>query len=217
MMAVIKSLAQALILGVWSLLLGFVIVACLSPLIWLLTLTLSGDMASLPWSFATMFRNYMAMLGYLLFPWITVLQMPDFPSSYSALSHFAEVKQLFMLAFIVFVIFTFIVYLVVRKWRHSYVSVVTQYLLDGLMILPVALIVLASLNFNQWFIAFHYLFFNNNDWLFNPVTDPIILILPEYFFAVCAAAVVIFDIATIYGIKRLVHTHKLPVIPKSDD
>lgn len=39
-------------------------------------------------------------------------------------------------------------------------------------------------NFNAFFIKFHYLFFSNMDWLFDPRTTPIILLMPEKFFTV---------------------------------
>ena len=38
------------------------------------------------------------------------------------------------------------------------------------------------IGFDQFFIAFHGLFFNNDAWLFNPLTDPIINALPEAYF-----------------------------------
>lgn len=46
---------------------------------------------------------------------------------------------------------------------------------------------LAALDFNRAFILFHTLFFPGKDnWLFDPHTDQIILILPEVFFRNCA-------------------------------
>ena len=41
------------------------------------------------------------------------------------------------------------------------------------------------IGFDQFFIAFHGLFFNNDAWLFNPLTDPIINALPEAYFMHC--------------------------------
>ena len=38
------------------------------------------------------------------------------------------------------------------------------------------------MGFDRFFILFHETFFNNDDWLFNPATDPIINVLPEQFF-----------------------------------
>lgn len=43
----------------------------------------------------------------------------------------------------------------------------------------------ASLDFDHWFVLFHQAFFNNNYWIFNPVTDPIINVLTDNFFTIC--------------------------------
>ena len=50
---------------------------------------------------------------------------------------------------------------------------------------------LAALDFDRAFTVFHSIFFPGKDnWLFDPVTDPVILILPEAFFRNCAIAIV---------------------------
>ena len=47
--------------------------------------------------------------------------------------------------------------------------------------------VLAALDFDRAFTVFHIIFFPGKDnWLFDPATDPVILILPEAFFRSCA-------------------------------
>lgn len=47
--------------------------------------------------------------------------------------------------------------------------------------------VLAALDFDRAFTVFHSIFFPGKDnWLFDPATDPVILILPEEFFRSCA-------------------------------
>lgn len=50
---------------------------------------------------------------------------------------------------------------------------------------------MAALDFDRAFTVFHSIFFPGKDnWLFDPVTDPVILILPEAFFRNCAIAIV---------------------------
>ena len=44
------------------------------------------------------------------------------------------------------------------------------------------LALLLSMNFKRYFIWFHLLFFDNEDWLLNPKTDRLINIVPEGFF-----------------------------------
>ena len=55
-----------------------------------------------------------------------------------------------------------------------------------------------STDFNQYFILFHHIFFNNDLWMLNPDTDLLINIVPEPFFMDTAAR-----IAMTYGISVL--------------
>ena len=57
----------------------------------------------------------------------------------------------------------------------------------GLAVVFLAVAVLAALDFNRAFVAFHTIFFPGRDnWLFDPAQDQIINILPEAFFRNCA-------------------------------
>ena len=57
----------------------------------------------------------------------------------------------------------------------------------------ILLAALAVLNFDAAFVLFHHLFFPGKDnWLFDPTTDQIILILPKLFFRNCAIAIAVF-------------------------
>lgn len=55
-----------------------------------------------------------------------------------------------------------------------------------------------STDFNQYFIMFHHIFFNNDLWMLNPDTDLLINIVPEPFFMDTAA-----HIAMTYGVSVL--------------
>ena len=52
--------------------------------------------------------------------------------------------------------------------------------------LPVVLGILVALFWDKVFVVFHELFFNNDFWIFDYRTDPIILLLPDEFFMHCA-------------------------------
>lgn len=41
---------------------------------------------------------------------------------------------------------------------------------------------MAMTDFNKYFIKFHEIFFTNDLWLLNPLTDRMIMLLPEVFF-----------------------------------
>lgn len=135
---------------------------------------------------ATVMKNYTQLLDYLLLPFNDKLQMSNFPTSSSAARHFYECKLLFELAIIVFVVgLLILIFLKMRKrMNYIYISRTTALIF---MILPVIILPFALMNFDEFFIAFHHLLFNNGDWLFNPATDPIINVLTEEFFAGCFA------------------------------
>lgn len=127
-------------------------------------------------------ENYRILLTYLNIPWFLALDMPDFPSSASGLFHFFEVKKLFMLDYLI-VIFSgmgtlwFVRHLNRRResWR------LLPYFRQGTLI-PLAILLALLVSFDTLFVLFHKVFFNNDAWLFNATTDPIILALPAEFF-----------------------------------
>ena len=124
---------------------------------------------------------------------------PDFaagvlPFSQEGASHFADVRVLFLLD--------------IRLLAVSLAALLALYLLRrrkgmalcrfggrgpgfwaacGLGGLFVIVGGLAALDFNRAFTVFHTIFFPGKDnWLFDPMTDPVILILPEEYFRSCA-------------------------------
>lgn len=134
---------------------------------------------------ATILRNFDQLMMYLNNPFVQTLSLNDFSVSESGAFHFYEVKRLFMICYSVFIVtivpsVSFMNYLVKnnRLWRLIRTC---QY---G-MIIPILLFLFMVIGFDQFFVLFHGVLFNNNDWLFNPTTDPIINVLPEMFFMHC--------------------------------
>lgn len=127
-------------------------------------------------------ENFRQLMAYLNFFWIKKLQMSNFPTSESGAFHFYEVKQLFMLDYVLFfclIIPSIWFLLQMRKtgqnWRiHSLFKKATW--------VPLLFMCFMILGFDNFFLTFHQVFFNNDAWLFNPETDPVILALPEEFF-----------------------------------
>ncbi|HGK7076757.1 TPA: TIGR01906 family membrane protein [Streptococcus agalactiae] len=127
-------------------------------------------------------ENYRILLTYLNIPWFLPLDMPDFPSSASGLFHFFEVKKLFMLDYLILIFsgmgtLWFVRHLNRRResWR------LLPYFRQGTLI-PLAILLALLVSFDTLFVLFHKVFFNNDAWLFNATTDPIILALPAEFF-----------------------------------
>lgn len=136
-------------------------------------------------------KNYNALINYSSPFFKGDLQFPTLAASESGLKHFAEVKVLFTDFYILGAITLILgIIIIIQKSRnrdYSYllVSSITA------VILPLLLGLLMSLNFDKTFILFHKIFFNNNDWIFDPVTDPVINILPDTYFMHCAILIII--------------------------
>ncbi|VDG19266.1 TIGR01906 family membrane protein [Lactiplantibacillus mudanjiangensis] len=129
--------------------------------------------------------NYFQLLAYLNFPWIPKLKMMDFTDSTSALIHFADVKNLFMLTDVVFIITSVTTFFFWRRLKRQ--QQLWRFVLPmqtALWVPPVIAAVMA-VNFDQFFVFFHKLLFRNNDWLFDPLYDRIIIVLPDTFFLQC--------------------------------
>ncbi|WP_071131106.1 TIGR01906 family membrane protein [Enterococcus timonensis] len=146
-------------------------------------------------------KNFAILMRYLNFPWIKNLSTPDFPMSESGAFHFYEVKQLFTLNYVLLLILIIpAVYFLIRMFKTG-----QNWRLHGVFkiaaIVPVAFGALMALGFDQFFVSFHQVFFNNDDWLFDPATDPIIMALPEEFFMHCfILAFVLLEVIFIVGL-----------------
>ena len=69
----------------------------------------------------------------------------------------------------------------------------TGLLLTGI---PVVIGIYALIDWEKLFVSFHKLFFSNDYWLFDPATDPVILILPDGFFFQCLAVILVLVIGS---------------------
>lgn len=153
-------------------------------------------------------RNYDTLIEYCSPFFTDKLNFPDFSASQSGLFHFEEVKNIFNLIYICgltcLIIYIPIAIYKLKQGHYSFIktSAITA------VLLPVIIAVLCAINFNKLFIRFHEIVFNNNDWIFDYRTDPVILILPEEFFMHCLVMIIIlivaFSIIT-FAIYRLIH------------
>lgn len=131
--------------------------------------------------------NFNILMNYLTNPFAKVLDMPNFSSSADGLKHFADVKHLFHLAQAIFLIslpavFYFWKEVVQKGYGKLYQKVFIWMLLTPVMIALVGLLI----GFDSFFVLFHHLLFpGDSTWLFNPLTDPVIYILPQEFFLHC--------------------------------
>ena len=137
-------------------------------------------------SIGQVMSNYNQLMWYLIWPFKRKLRMNNLPTSSMAAGHFADVKKLFVLAIIAFLCCLIILFWCQRR-NKKFLRLNKVWALLFLL-LPVAMLPFALTNFDNFFITFHHLFFaGSNTWLFDPVTDPIINVLTEGFFASCFA------------------------------
>lgn len=129
--------------------------------------------------------NFDQLMRYLNTPWITELKLSDFPVSASGALHFYEVKRLFLVNYGVLLVSLIPSFLYVRhlfKNKRLWTLVQPFKIAVGV---PLIIAVVMAMGFDRFFVAFHGIFFNNDAWIFNPATDPIINVLPEEFFLHC--------------------------------
>jgi len=159
----------------------------------------------------TILSNYDDLMRYLNLFWVKKLSMPDFPTSSEGAFHFFEVKKLFQLNYAIFLITIVPSVLYLKKLIQTKMTWTLLTLIRGILLGLAALTVFMLIAFDQFFVLFHEVFFNNDAWIFYPETDPIILVLPqEYFFHCFALFFVLFIlfliILLIIGKKELKKT-----------
>lgn len=160
-------------------------------------------------------QNYEVLIEYLMNPFQTTLQFPDFISSSSGLFHFQEVKQLFHVNFIVLCISS--IGAGVLWYRYNQSKQLWRLIrpLSSLMVAPCVIVGAVLLFFDRLFIIFHQLFFQNDAWLFNPYTDPIILALPQEFFMLCFSIVFCMLLICLYATIKICHRRTYRILEEN--
>lgn len=132
-------------------------------------------------------KNFDQLMVYLLTPWVNPLEMTDFSVSASGAKHFVDVKRLFLLAEGPFLALAVPASRgLMRAYRQRIFYHHKQVFL-ACAALPVAIAGFGLLiGFDNFFTLFHAVLFpGDSSWLFDPATDPVILILPAEFFLHC--------------------------------
>ena len=136
----------------------------------------------------TIRANYDALIDYNLLWNRAPLEFPTLPMSQPARIHFAEVKRIFdgiQIAWIASAVMTVWILFATRGRRRRWLK------WTGILglVIPAALGALVAAGWDSFFVRFHELVFDNDYWLFDPATDPVILILPDGFFLQCAVLI----------------------------
>jgi integral membrane protein (TIGR01906 family) len=127
-------------------------------------------------------HNFDQLMRYLNLPWVETLKMTDFPVSTNGALHFYEVKRLFLVNYGVLLVTVIpsIVYVRHLNKQQRLWTMIQPFRIA--VVVPIVIAFLMAVNFDRFFVLFHGVFFNNDAWIFNPATDPIINVLPETFF-----------------------------------
>lgn len=131
---------------------------------------------------ATLLYNYRRIIHYLNWPWITVLEMPDFPMSPTGEFHFWEVMIIFQILQVITGVFLIWLFVYTRKKKQilQYFNAAANltFIIFGLFL------AIMLIDFDFFFYWFHRAFFNNDYWIFNQRYDPVILALPAELFMI---------------------------------
>lgn len=134
-------------------------------------------------------ENYDSLISYNSMFNNEELSFPDLAMSENGKIHFEEVKDIFV-AVQYLCIITFIAAAALTLWkRHSKNYGFLKLASLFTIIIPLLLGILIAMNWENFFVTFHHIFFNNDYWIFDASTDPIINLLPDTFFMHCAIAI----------------------------
>lgn len=140
---------------------------------------------------AEIISNYNALIDYSSPFFRGELTFPTLTASPSGLQHFVEVKNIFNSFYIMGAITLVLGIIIIlqksknRDFSYLLVSSITA------VVLPLLLGIYMCIDFDRAFVIFHKIFFNNDYWMFDPATDPVITILPDTFFLHCAVLIIV--------------------------
>lgn len=136
-------------------------------------------------------ENYDVLIDYNSMFYDGELEFPSLVMSESGRIHFQEVKNIFVgLQYLLIVDFLICAVLLVFHIRGKSFAFLKP---AGIItiVIPAVLGSLIALNWNWVFVTFHHIAFNNDYWIFDSVTDPVINILPDAFFMHCAVMILV--------------------------
>ena len=180
------DLFRAVIIALFLISLGVVFILYFRPLYYLDIGILHLDQAC-GLDASTVRRNYDSLCNYLFFWNRGELFLPDFVMSEHGRIHFADCKKIFDVVQILCLATGILTLAGALRKKHTARCLRIAGILT--IMIPVVLGLLAVFQWDNLFTAFHTILFSNDYWLFDPRTDPVILILPDSFFFQCAVGI----------------------------
>ena len=140
-------------------------------------------------------ENYDALIDYNNFWGPDRLEFPGLAMSESGRVHFEEVKVIFV-TLEYFCLATLVLGLAGILWfRKKREILYLKYTSIMTVAIPAALGIGIAINWDRAFVIFHKIFFRNDFWIFDAVSDPVITILPDTYFLHCAVLILLLVIA----------------------
>ena len=135
-------------------------------------------------------ENYDTLISYNSVFYQGELDFPTLPMSREGRIHFQEVKQIFdciqiLLIISLLLFFPGATYSIVEKKKWAFLNLIPC--ITGIVLLFI--IFQALMDWDGFFTTFHHLLFQNDYWLFDPATDPVINLLPDEFFFHCLVGI----------------------------
>ncbi|MGT2807277.1 TIGR01906 family membrane protein [Streptococcus iniae] len=203
------------VIGLWLWLLSFAVLATIY-LAWLsypLEIDFLGIDKVVYMTKASILYHFNGLMSYLTNPFHQTLRFASFSSSKAGLSHFQDVKILFHVTQAIFVLLAFPSLKFLKTTIQKQLMPLYQKAFLSAAICPVLIASFAfMIGFEQFFILFHkILFAGKSNWTFDPLTDPVIWILPESFFRHCFIAFfILYELAfwSLYSISKKQENNK---------
>ena len=132
--------------------------------------------------------NYKRVISYVQNPFNKELVLNNIPMSNFGRIHFFEVKRIFIALYIMSIIFIIVmIFKILTNKNKGLGKKLIENLNNSVNIMElifVSVSIMAMIDFDKAFYYFHKMFFRNDYWIFDSITDPIINALPEEFFAI---------------------------------
>ena len=195
----LKGLFWTLILTLFLISFSVVFTLYMEPLYWA-DIRLMGLEKASGRSAEVIRKNYHTMVSYMyLWNRTPVLSLPDFAMSQGGKIHFDAVQMICAVSGLL-TILSAVVHRHSLRYRYLRAAGTLT------ILIPALLGGLAYMNWNKVFLTFHKILFRNNYWIFDPVSDPVILILPDTFFLQCV--IVIAVVLVIGAVILFVKAHR---------
>lgn len=158
-------------------------------------------------------QNFNELLYYINHKEPSELKLTSFPVSREGSIHFKDTKKLFLKNKILLIASSILLCICIY---FSYKNKRIKFLYYGgfsCLFLLISILVGALMDFDSAFTVFHKILFSNDYWLFSPISDPVITILPQEFFFhcfifICAFIILLSLLSVAIGFILNNHYHK---------